>query len=147
MSTFQALLVALLAVLPGAVYTLARENFGASWAWQHTDTSTQIFRLLGASAVFHAVFAPLSYRAYQELVVTHEAAKGETLSWWWWAASCLHRIALRLGSPNRVVSKLATELVLADQVAADGSQVLAVAVRWQEPGATSLGLALLNVRS
>ena len=86
MSTFEALLVALLAVLPGALYTLARENFGASWAWQQTDTSTQIFRFLGASAFFHVLFAPLSYGAYQELVLTRVAAKGETLSWWWWAA-------------------------------------------------------------
>jgi hypothetical protein len=89
MSTFQALFVALLAVLPGALYTLARENFGASWAWQQTDTATQIFRFLGASAVFHVLFAPLTYRAYQEFVVTDvadNAAKGETLSWWWWAA-------------------------------------------------------------
>jgi hypothetical protein len=85
MSTFEALVVALLAVLPGALYTLARENFGASWAWQQTDTSTQIFRFLGASAVFHAVFAPLSYRAYQQLVVTHAATQGKTLSLWWWA--------------------------------------------------------------
>lgn len=89
MSTFQALFVALLAVLPGALYTLARENFGASWAWQQTDTATQIFRFLGASAVFHVLFAPLSYWAYQNFVanrVAENAAKGESLSWWWWAA-------------------------------------------------------------
>ena len=58
----------------------------ASWAWQQTDTSTQIFRFLGASAVFHTIFAPLSYRAYQQLVVTHAATQGKTLSWWWWVA-------------------------------------------------------------
>lgn len=89
MSTFQALFVALLPVLPGALYTLARENFGASWAWQQTDTATQIFRFLGASVVLHVLFAPLSYRAYQEFVanrVAENATKGETLSWWWWAA-------------------------------------------------------------
>jgi hypothetical protein len=145
MSTFEALLVALLAVLPGALYTLARENFGASWAWQHTDTSTQIFRFLGASAVFHTIFAPLSYRAYQQLVVTHAATQGKTLSWWWWVA-LVGYIALPYAwgaltessrnwqtSPRRLI-KWPKKML----------KWLAGAVCWQEPGATSLGLAFLN---
>jgi Family of unknown function (DUF6338) len=40
--TLQALLVALLAVLPGALYTIARENSGASWAWRSTDGATEL---------------------------------------------------------------------------------------------------------
>lgn len=84
--TLQALLVAVFAVLPGALYTLARENFGATWAWRQTDTATQIFRFLSASALFHAIFAPLTYIAYQTLVVTDALAYGDRISWWWWAA-------------------------------------------------------------
>jgi hypothetical protein len=82
--TLQALLVALLAVLPGATYTIARESRGATWAWRQTDAATLIFRFLAASAVFHAVLAPITYRAYQHLVITHKLAEGQTLSWRWW---------------------------------------------------------------
>jgi glucan phosphoethanolaminetransferase (alkaline phosphatase superfamily) len=83
--TLQALLVAVLAVLPGALFTIARERTGASWAWRQTDAATLIFRFLSASAVFHAVFAPVTYHAYQELIVTHALVEGRTISWSWWA--------------------------------------------------------------
>lgn len=56
--TLQALLVARGSA--GALYTLGRENFGATWAGRRTDTATQIFRFLSASALFHALFAPLT---------------------------------------------------------------------------------------
>lgn len=82
--TLQALLVTALAVLPGALYTLARENLGATWAWQGTDTATQIFRFLSASAFFHALLAPLTYWAYSTLVVTHALIDGHRISLWWW---------------------------------------------------------------
>lgn len=83
-STLQALLVALVAVLPGATYTIARESRGATWAWRQTDAATLIFRFLAASAVFHALLAPITYHAYEHLIVTHRLAKGEAVSWWWW---------------------------------------------------------------
>ncbi len=84
--TLQALLVSLLAVLPGALYTLARENFGAPWIWRQADTATQIFRFLSASAIFHALFAPLTYIAYQQLIVTDALTYGDRISLWWWPA-------------------------------------------------------------
>jgi hypothetical protein len=83
-ATFQALLVAVIAVLPGAVYTIARESHGASWAWRKTDAATLIFRFLTASAVFHVMLAPVSYRAYQKLVVTNAVAQGHPVAWSWW---------------------------------------------------------------
>jgi len=43
-TTFQALLVAVIAVVPGAVYTIACESHGVSWAWRKTDAATLIFR-------------------------------------------------------------------------------------------------------
>jgi len=82
--TLQALLVATLAVLPGAAYTIARESRGATWAWRQTDAATLIFRFLTASAVFHAMLAPVTYRAYEHLLVTHKLSLGQTLSWRWW---------------------------------------------------------------
>ena len=84
--TLQALLVAVIAVLPGALYTIARESHGASWAWRGTDGATLIFRLLTFSAVFHLVFAWLTYRAYQKLVVTCDLYNGKPISWWWYCA-------------------------------------------------------------
>ncbi|WP_101953240.1 DUF6338 family protein [Mycobacterium intracellulare] len=85
MSTFQALLVAVIAVLPGAVYTIARESHGASWAWRKTDAATLIFRFLATSAAFHALLAPATYYGYRHVVVTGATApKG--LPWSWWVA-------------------------------------------------------------
>ncbi|GJO37370.1 hypothetical protein NJB1604_02030 [Mycobacterium marinum] len=82
--TLQALLVAVVAVLPGAVYTIALENRGASWAWPKSNASSQIIRFLGASAAFHAVFAPLTYWAYRQLIVTRALSNGAEIAWYWW---------------------------------------------------------------
>lgn len=82
--TLEALLAALIAVLPGALYTIARENHGASWAWRGTDGATLIFRLLTFSAVFHALFAWVTYRAYQQLDVTDDLYDGKPISRWWY---------------------------------------------------------------
>ena len=97
--TFQALVIALVAILPGALYTIARENFGATWAWRQTDTATQIFRFLSASAIFHAVFAPLTFVAYKKLVITHALTEGhrqspETWDGPWRGRSC----GMKIGS-------------------------------------------------
>lgn len=85
MTTFQALVVAIIAVLPGAVYTIARESHGASWAWRKTDAATLIFRFLATSAAFHALLAPATYYAYRHVVLTGADAP-EGLPWSWWAA-------------------------------------------------------------
>ncbi|WP_408582173.1 DUF6338 family protein [Mycobacterium marinum] len=82
--TFQALLVTLVAVLPGAVYSIALENRGASWAWPKSDASNQVIRFLGASAAFHVLFAPLTYWAYQTLIVTRVLSTGGRVAWYWW---------------------------------------------------------------
>lgn len=55
----------MIAVLPGAVYAIARENHGASWAWRKTDAATLIFRFLATSAAFHVLLAPATYYAYR----------------------------------------------------------------------------------
>ncbi len=83
-STFQALLVTAIAILPGAVYTVARESRGASWAWRKTDAATLIFRFLTASAFFHLLLAPISYAAYQNVTTNHILSAGRPFPWSWW---------------------------------------------------------------
>lgn len=82
--TFEALLVLVVAVLPGAVYTIALENRGAGWAWPKSDTTSQIIRFVGASAVFHALFAPVTYWAYRTLIVTHALSAAGRVELYWW---------------------------------------------------------------
>ncbi|MBS1691203.1 MAG: hypothetical protein JST91_03075 [Actinobacteria bacterium] len=81
--TFQALFVALVAVLPGSLYTIALVNRGAGWAWRKDDAANQLIGFVGVSAAFHAVFAPATYWAYREVVATN-ALKSGHVSWWWW---------------------------------------------------------------
>ncbi len=84
-TTFQALLDAVIAVLPGAVYTIARESHGASWAWRKTDAATLIFRFLATSAAFQVLLAPATYYAYRHVVLTGATAPSG-LPWSWWVA-------------------------------------------------------------
>lgn len=83
-TTFQALLATAIALLPGSVYTIARESRGASWAWRSTDGATLLFRFLTASAFFHLLLAPIGYAAYQHVVVDHLVAPGHPFPWAWW---------------------------------------------------------------
>lgn len=75
-STFQALLATAIAILPGAVYTIARESCGASWAWRKTDAATLIFRFLTASAFFHLLLASISYAACQNVNSSGATTRG-----------------------------------------------------------------------
>lgn len=81
--TLEALFVVLVAVLPGAVYTIALENRGAAWAWPRTDPGSQVIRFVGASASFHAVFAPVTYLGYKHLVLTDALTAGTAELYWW----------------------------------------------------------------
>ncbi|WP_124394803.1 DUF6338 family protein [Rhodococcus wratislaviensis] len=80
--TFQALFVILLAVLPGGLYTIAREHKGA--AWSHENATSQLLRFVGVSAAFHVILAPLSYLAYRQLLASGALREGAAISWWWW---------------------------------------------------------------
>lgn len=81
-STFQALAVALLALLPGALYELAREQRGGRWGLRGAD---QIFRLLSFSVGFQVLIAPLTYWLYSHYVISGHLASGEAVSPWLWA--------------------------------------------------------------
>jgi hypothetical protein len=73
--TFQALLEAMVAVLPGALYTIAREHRNA--AWVRGDLTSRLIGFLGVSAVFQALYAPLTYWIYVHAVVHRPACRRE----------------------------------------------------------------------
>lgn len=87
MDTFEAIAVTLLAVLPGALYTWSFEREVGNWG---VSLSDRVFRFVGFSALFHAVFFyPEHYiwanyfhketasGGYQNLL-----AEGVDLPWW-----------------------------------------------------------------
>ena len=73
-STFQALLVALLALLPGASYTFAYERVVGGFG---VSLSDRLVRFLAASAVFAAALSGPGLVAYRELVVTGRLGRGD----------------------------------------------------------------------
>jgi hypothetical protein len=79
--TFQALGVAILALLPGALYELAREQRSGRWGLRGTD---QVFRMLGFSVVFQVAISPLTYWLYAHYVTTGHITTGRPVSWWLW---------------------------------------------------------------
>ncbi len=85
--TFQALGVLVLAFLPGALYVWAFEREAGGWGLGLTD---RLLRFVGASAVFHALAAPLTYIAYRHFVVTGHLAHGEALPLWLWIVPVLY---------------------------------------------------------
>lgn len=79
--TFQALAVALLALLPGALYTYGVERQAGRWGVALTD---RLLRFLAASALLHAALAPATYQAYRTLVHSERISRGRPLPWWLW---------------------------------------------------------------
>lgn len=93
-NTAQALLVFVVGLLPGALYTWTLEREVGNWGIKLTDRA---FRFLGASAVFWAV---TSYPAYRIWLSYFHGSKGGTsartfrnalrdgefASWWFWLA-------------------------------------------------------------
>lgn len=80
-STFQALVIAVFAILPGAFYTWAFEREAGAWGIGFSD---RLVRFLGASAGFGVLALPLLYQAYRELVVSGSIEQGRALAWWVW---------------------------------------------------------------
>jgi len=73
-STFQALAVALLFLLPGAAYNFALERVAGSYGSSLAD---RLVRFLAASAVFQAGFVSLELWLYREYVVAGRLAVGD----------------------------------------------------------------------
>jgi uncharacterized protein DUF6338 len=72
--TFQALLVLVLALLPGALYVWAFERLAGAWRVRFSD---RVFRFVEVSAVFHALSAPLTYWLWVEFIDSGKLASGE----------------------------------------------------------------------
>lgn len=77
-STFQALLVAVIALLPGATYMFAVERFNVSYGLAFAD---RLVRFLAASAAFAAVFAGPAYVLHNRYIRSGELSSGH-VSWW-----------------------------------------------------------------
>ncbi|SEL40667.1 hypothetical protein SAMN04515665_11243 [Blastococcus sp. DSM 46786] len=92
-STFQALVVALLFILPGAAYTFALERVGGSFGVKLVD---RIFRFLAASAVFQALFSGPELWAYREWVASGRLERGE-VPWWLVQAVALAYVLVPIG--------------------------------------------------
>lgn len=73
-STFQALAVAVLLVLPGAAYTFALERVAGAFGVSLAD---RVIRFIAASAVFQAFFSGPVWWAYREWVRTGRLTEGD----------------------------------------------------------------------
>jgi hypothetical protein len=80
--TVQAVLVAVLAILPGALYTWTFEQQAGRWGATATDRGQ---RFLGASAIFFVLELPLLYQLYREFVASGLVQRGAALPWWFWS--------------------------------------------------------------
>lgn len=78
-STFEALAVLVIALLPGALYIWSFERLAGRWG---ATLSDRVFRFVGSSAVLHALGAPATYWFWstQRKALT---ARGDP-SWWLW---------------------------------------------------------------
>lgn len=81
-STFQALAVLGLALLPGALYTWAFEQQAGPWG---TGLSDRVLRFIGSSALLHVLAAPLTYQLWRVYVEPGRLRRGEALPAWIWS--------------------------------------------------------------
>lgn len=80
----QAFGVLLLAVLPGALYSWAFERVVGRWG---SGASDRLFRFVGGSAVFHALFAPATWWMWS---TQWPLSRVDAPSWWAWLAALLY---------------------------------------------------------
>jgi len=84
--SFQGLAVVLLALLPGALYIWSFERLVGAWGSGFSD---RLLRFVGVSAVFHTLFAPVTYRLWGDYVQTGRLQKAG-LPPTAWAAAVLY---------------------------------------------------------
>jgi len=77
-TTFVALAVAVLAVLPGAAYLFAFESRSGPYKVSVPD---RLIRFLVASAGIHALFAGITYYVYRSQILTGRLAEGKINPW------------------------------------------------------------------
>lgn len=82
METFEAIAVAVVAMLPGALYVWGFERQVGNWG---IGLSDRLFRFFGTSALFHALIAPITYWLWATYVRSGEVGTGRPLPLWLWA--------------------------------------------------------------
>jgi uncharacterized protein DUF6338 len=80
-STFQALAVTALALLPGALFTWKLEQQTGPWG---LGVSDRVLRFVGSSAVFQAIFAPLTWWFYVHEVRSGRLHSSPSVPWLLW---------------------------------------------------------------
>jgi len=80
-STLQAILVTILAVLPGALYTWGFEQQAGRWGATAVD---RVQRFVGVSAFFLILELPLIYQFYRSFVASGDVESGRPLPVWVW---------------------------------------------------------------
>lgn len=80
--TFEAIAVAAIAVLPGALYVWGFERQVGNWG---VGLSDRLFRFFGTSALAHVIAAPLTYWMWARFVEPGEVAAGNPLPVYLWA--------------------------------------------------------------
>lgn len=108
-STFEAIAVLALVLLPGALFTWSFERLAGRWG---AGLSDRVFRFVGSSAIFHVLVAPASYWFWSRQLPKLRAG-GEDPHWSLWLAAIAY-VAIPLaagslvGSGTRRGSKWAT---------------------------------------
>src|SRR6266545_4372884 len=84
-STFHAIAVAAIALLPGALYVWGFERtVGGQWGIQFAD---RIPRFFGYSAIFQALISPVTYWFYANHIRPGDLEKGLPLPLWFWGVA------------------------------------------------------------
>jgi hypothetical protein len=83
--TFQAIAVVMVALVPGALYFWAFERQTGRWG---VGLSDRVLRFIGASALFHVGYAPVSYWLWANQ--WPRARDGQALSLWLWGLTILY---------------------------------------------------------
>src|SRR5881396_2666344 len=78
--TFQALGVAVIALLPGSLYVWSFERLAGAWGVKLSD---RLFRFVGASTVFHASIVPVSFWFWRHWVHSGRLSSGDVPLWLW----------------------------------------------------------------
>jgi hypothetical protein len=81
METFEAIAVAVVALLPGALYVWGFERQVGNWG---IGLSDRLFRFFGTSALFHVLIAPLTYWLWATYVESGDVGQGRPLPLWLW---------------------------------------------------------------
>lgn len=93
--TFTALAVLTIGLLPGALYVWSFERQVGAWGVRFGD---RLFRFVGASAIFHAAAAPVTYRLWAEFVRSGSVDGGRAPLGLWVAAVAYVAVPIALGT-------------------------------------------------